>query len=387
MKLGSELATLTAGIDRLYRATPRSDGFLNREGLIPVSLVEIRPQELRDYDEATDLLLGLEARLAAEADGELRRAYLAEMIDSLLALVTTFQEKPISFAERLRRQIRVDTQMIDDRTLDGYRREIRSRLDALGYRDGDLAGDVRRWESDAGVRPDAVIDVLARYTREARRRSNALVADIGDDWLEPVGVTAMPFSAYCDYEARKLLLNLDFPYTTFALKHLACHEAFPGHLLHLALRERGVRDGTLPLDHAQVVTSSASSALFEGIGDNGLSFLNWIETPGDELAVYLQRLRSALRCNAAWMVHMQGRTIEDVAPLIATAGFQDPATSKSRLSFLKHDLRTPFVYAYWCGEEAVAKTWRSIAVEDRTEFMSSLYGNMHTLSTLAAAYP
>ncbi|MDF2798759.1 MAG: hypothetical protein K0R85_1503, partial [Devosia sp.] len=28
MKLGKELAELTAGIDQLYRNTPRSDGFL-----------------------------------------------------------------------------------------------------------------------------------------------------------------------------------------------------------------------------------------------------------------------------------------------------------------------------------------------------------------------
>ena len=34
----------------------------------------------------------------------------------------------------------------------------------------------------------------------------------------------------------------------------------------------------MPLDGAQVVTSSASSALFEGIADNGLYFLDWVET-------------------------------------------------------------------------------------------------------------
>ena len=101
MKLGKDLAELTAGIDKLYRSTPRSDGFLDREGLIPVAVASVEPRFLRDYVEATDALRGLAGRLESEAESALRRDYLAEMIDSLLALVTTFQDREISFADRL----------------------------------------------------------------------------------------------------------------------------------------------------------------------------------------------------------------------------------------------------------------------------------------------
>jgi hypothetical protein len=40
MKIGKELAELTAGIDALYRSMQSSDGFLNKEGLIPVAMAE-----------------------------------------------------------------------------------------------------------------------------------------------------------------------------------------------------------------------------------------------------------------------------------------------------------------------------------------------------------
>ena len=43
MTIGTELAELTAGIDALYRRTPRSDGFLDKEGLIPVAMAEVTP--------------------------------------------------------------------------------------------------------------------------------------------------------------------------------------------------------------------------------------------------------------------------------------------------------------------------------------------------------
>jgi hypothetical protein len=165
---------------------------------------------------------------------------------------------------------------------------------------------------------------------------------------------------------------------------LATHEVFPGHLVHLALRERYVAEGRMPLDAAQVVTSSASSALFEGIADNGMFFLDWIEGPEDELGVALQRLRGALRCNAAWMMHSQGKTLDEILPVIAEGGFQDPVTARSRLAFLGHNLRAPFVYAYWCGDVAVHEVWKGVPKERRAEFWDYLYGNMHTPKTLAA---
>lgn len=382
MQLGKELAGITAGIDRLYRNTPRSDGFLDREGLVPVAVANVEPVTLRSYDEAVQALHDLNARLPQEAESALRQSYLGEMIDSLQALLITFQEKQISFADRVRRQLGVDTQMVSQSILDGYAVTIRERLDELGYRGSSLTEDVRRWEQDNRVVPGAVLDVLSGYGEEARRRTSALMYEMGQEWLEPVAVENVPFSAYCDYPGRQLLLNLDFPYTPYALKHLACHEAFPGHLVHLALRQRYVMEGSMPLDGAQVVTSSASSALFEGIADNGLFFLDWVDTPADELAVALQRLRSALRCNAAWMMHAQNMRLEDIAPIIAEAGFQSLETVKGRLSFLNHNLRAPFVYAYWCGEVAVHDVWKTVEHERRAEFWHYLYANMHTPTTL-----
>jgi hypothetical protein len=210
---------------------------------------------------------------------------------------------------------------------------------------------------------------------------------MNDEWLEPVRLDNVPFTAYCDFPARKMRLNLAFPFTRSDIKHLACHEAFPGHLVHLALRQRYVAEGKMPLDGAQVVTSSASSALFEGIADNGWFFLDWINTPEDVAGMTLVRLRAALRCNAAWMLHAEGRSPEEVAPIIAEAGFQDVATAAGRLGFLRHGLRAPFVYGYWCGDTSTYAVWEKVPKERRKEFWGYLYGNMHTPTTLKQFWP
>lgn len=387
MQIGTELARLTQGLDTLYRSAPRTGSFLDREGLIPVAVAEVEGTPLRDYAEAREKLVALRERLPAESESALRKAYVCEMIDSLLALIDTFEGEPISYAERLRRQIRVETQVVPEELLDGYRRTIRENLDELGYRGGSLAEDVARFEADELVPPDRVLAVMAEMTREARRRTSAFMYEMDDEWLEPVRLDDVPFTAYCDYPERKMRLNLAFPFTRPAIKHLACHEAFPGHLVHLALRQRYTAEGAMPLDGAQVVTSSASSALFEGIADNGWFFLDWINTPEDVIGMTLERLRAALRCNAAWMLHVEGMSPEDVAPIIAAAGYQDLETAKGRIGFLRHGLRAPFVYAYWCGDTAVHAVWTSVPRERRKEFWAYLYGNMHTPSTLRDFWP
>ncbi|MDR3471656.1 MAG: hypothetical protein P4M09_08205 [Devosia sp.] len=387
MQLGLELARLTAGLDKLYRDVPRTGSFLDREGLIPVAVAQVEPYALKDYGEARDRLEAFQGRIPDAAESPLRQAYLLEMVDSLLALLDTFEGRQISYAERLRRQMRVDTQTVGAEVLDGYRQTIRENLDELGYRGGSLGEDVARFEKDTIIPADRVLDSMAEYTREARRRTSEMMYLLNDEWIEPVRLDDVPFTAYCDFPERKMRLNLAFPFTRSSIKHLACHEAFPGHLVHLALRQRYVAEGKMPLDGAQVVTSSASSALFEGIADNGWFFLDWINTPEDVVGMTLERLRAALRCNAAWMLHGEGRTAEEVAALIAEAGYQDVATAASRIAFLRHGLRAPFVYAYWCGDTSTHAVWEKVPKERRKEFWAYLYGNMHTPSTLRDFWP
>lgn len=76
MQLGLELARLTAGLDRLYRDVPRTQSFLDREGLIPVTMAQVEPYALQSYSEARDQLEALQAGIPGEAESALRRAYL-----------------------------------------------------------------------------------------------------------------------------------------------------------------------------------------------------------------------------------------------------------------------------------------------------------------------
>ena len=73
----------------------------------------------------------------------------------------------------------------------------------------------------------------------------------------------------------------------------------------------------------------------------------------------LNRLRSAARVQRGpddppgWRRRWTGRAY------LAETCFTTPAWVESRLAFLTHKLRAPFIFAYWCGDVAVDRVWQT----------------------------
>ncbi len=381
-----QLTQATLGMDQLYRAQKGGSGVLDREGLVPVILTDLLPTKFADWDEADAHLLDL-ANQVTRVNDAMRRDYLVEMIESLHGLVATSRGDAQTYLERVEQCLRVSAKPVSLEAMDHYRGEIDRLLRKLGYTQGTLDGRVTRWESDNQVPRDQVENVLRGLLIEARRRTEEKMFALPDIPFEPVGVSGVPFSAYCDYLGRQLRVNVDMRYTRSALKHLACHEGYPGHLVHLAVREERTKSGAMPIDAALVVTNSASSAIFEGIGENGIYFLDWIESPEDELAMTLNRLRSSARMNAALMIHHESKPLEQVKAYLQETCFATPAWVESRIAFLTHSLRAPFIFAYWCGDMGVDHVWQRVKPNHRQAFFQHLYYHMHTTMTLAKYWP
>ena len=61
-----------------------------------------------------------------------------------------------------------------------------------------------------------------------------------------------------------------------------------------------------PLDALLITTDAITGCVQEGIGDQGIHLIDFIEDADDEIHVELRRVRSAAQTSAAWMLMVEG---------------------------------------------------------------------------------
>jgi len=294
---GEDMARALLGVDALYRAlAPQGE---QDDGLVVVNMApDHQPERFATYAGARARLAELARRAEALPEPD-RRVYYGQLCDSTLALVE-WREHGLSFTDQLSRFLHVPARPVSDEELDALRGEMRALLTSMGY-DGDLAAQCAAWEGRTRVPRDEVAGVLDELLVEAWDRAAArmdLPAPRADG-MRVSTVSGVAFNARCDYLRRTVELNIDPVLTHPALKHLAVHECYPGHYVQFKLRETWYKDGTAPADGLLSVVNSASSCTFEGIADNGLRVLDWLDGDDDRFAALMSRYRSGIGTGAA----------------------------------------------------------------------------------------
>jgi len=287
----------------------------------------------------------------------------------------------MSFIEQVSRFIRVSARPVPVETLEGYRQALAQMLAAEGYR-GDLIRMVRAWEEKLHIPEERLEEVFMTLQAEGRRRSLERFDLPDDPGMTLVGKHGVSYNAYCDYVNRKMYLNLDGAYTVPSMKHLVAHEIYPGHYVHMILRETLAARGEAAEDVNLVVTDTASSATFEGIAEQGADFLDWMDGVDDQIGMTLTRLRSAVACNASWKLHVDGEVPDQVATYLKETGISNDGWVIARMRFLAYPLRAPFIFAYWYGDHAVAAVWRRVPAARQAEFFHFLYTRLHSPRSL-----
>jgi hypothetical protein len=375
-----ELTTALLGVDALYRAENGQDA----EGLVVLNMSTTHwPEDFGGYTAAHERFAELERR-AAELPEPDRRIYYAQTCRSTLAFMR-WRAGQLSFTEQIGEFLHVPPAPAGDAELDVLRAEMHALLSHMGY-SGDLATQCAAWEASCCVPPDEVPGRLAALFDKAWERTAERIELPApkSDGMRVATVSGVPFNARCNYLARLVELNVDPTLTRPGLKHLAVHEGYPGHYVQFKLRETWYRRGEAPADGLLSVVNSASSCTFEGIADNGLRMLDWIEGDDDRLSALLTRYRAGIGTAAAWRLHALDWPAARVADwlrdnaLIGGEGWVD-----NRMRFIMAPQRCALIWSYWWGEAAVAPVWERVAPAQRPAFLRFLYGRMHSPQSVA----
>lgn len=381
--VGAALTALTVGMDRLERRLNAGAGPLDSEGLVPIYLGDdlVTPAELASWQEAEAKLATLKSDVEAYPEGP-RRTFLTSMLTSLQTAAALFQGRTLSYGDKLTQLVGVPDRPVEDTVTDALRQGLDEHLSKTGFTRGTLKERVHRWEDERALPSDKLPGVFREMMAEAKRRTDAMVFDTADYDMVLEPVRGVPYTARCNFAEAKMDLNLDQSFGRAALKHLVCHEVYPGHATQLLYTLKCAQDGTSPADVLLCTTNGATGAVQEGIGDQGVFLVDWIEDDDDLIQSNLRRLRSASQTSAAWHLMAGDWDEEKTRQYLIDDAFGQAAWVEGRLRFAQHPFRGPFIASYWFGDEAVREVRERAGTAQREAFVTFLYEHMNTPESL-----
>ena len=382
-EIGRDLTAVTMGIDAFERSQPADKSLLGGEGLVPIFLGDgmVQARSYADRDAIKADIVALEEATAKLAAGP-RKTFLEGMVKSLRVAVKMLSGASPSFEEKVTDLVgapagREDADMIED---------ARSKVDALlrksGFVNGSLGERVQAWEAARAVPTEQIEPVFRELMAEAKARTDKLIFDTGDYDMALNPVRGMFYTARCVFNEGKMDLNYDLSFTRAALKHLVCHEVYPGHSTQLLSTKWAVDNGKAPVDALLITTDAITGCVQEGIGDQGAHLIDFIEDDDDEIHVELRRVRSAAQTSAAWMLMVEGIERETVANYLRETAMGQEAWVQGRLRMAAHPFRGPFISSYWAGNEAVRRVRERVSKEQWPDFLEALYFHANSPASL-----
>ncbi|WP_375449642.1 hypothetical protein [uncultured Devosia sp.] len=381
--IGRDLTAVTMGIDAFERSRPAEGSLLGGEGLVPIYLgkdiVEARSYGDRDAIKAD--IVALETATAELPAGP-RKVFLEGMLKSIRVALKMLSGASPSFEEKVTDLVgapagREDAALIED---------ARARVDALlrksGFVTGSLGERVQAWEAARAVPTERIEPVFRELMADAKARTDRLIFDTGDYDMVLNPVRGMFYTARCSFDQGKMDLNFDLSFTRAALKHLVCHEVYPGHSTQLLSTRKAVDDGRAPADALLITTDAITGCVQEGIGDQGAHLIDFIEDNDDEIHLELRRVRSAAQTSAAWMLMVEGMPREEVANYLRDTAMGQEAWVQGRLRMAAHPFRGPFISSYWAGNESVRRVRERVSKEQWPVFLDALYSNANSPQSL-----
>ena len=378
LAFGEKLAAATLGIDALYRKELGSED--NMDGLVVINMGQTKPAAYENYEEARAAL----HELAAESFGlpeEDRRLYYLQACMSLDSFCVWRQGNLEALTDQVGMFLHVDPAPASEAELDGWCKEAHAMLTSMGYA-GDLKQQAEEWQRRNQVPAENVQQYMDDLMKVAREKCGNIL-ELPVDYYHCEVERGGPFSARSDFDHRRVVVNIDPIYTKQALKHLVCHEAYPGHFVQFTLRKVLYERGIAAADGLLSVVNHSSSSTFEGIADMGMDFLGWIEDDDDRVFALLSTIKSASGTTVSYQKHVLGWSDEQIRTWLTKYSLiGGEGAVNSRMRFISNPASSALIWSYWRGDQGVESVWKRVAKEDRSRYFDYIYSRLHTVQSM-----
>ncbi len=385
---GRRLTKLTLGIDALGAETARRDGNDDYEHLVPIYLGGelVGPRTFTSWTEVEEALVAFERDLEGYDDGGgARIRFLREMVRSLRASAKFYSGTALGFEENVRELVGVPARPVPAEEIDAVAARLDRLLARRGFRSGALAARVEAWQRDRYLAPEALPAAYAELVTAAKARTDAMIWPTGDYTMRLNAVRDVPYAGRCSFVRGEMDINLDVLVTRSSLKHLVCHEIFPGHATQLLSTHAVAESGEAPLDVLLCTANAVTGAVQEGIGDQGIDLIDWVEDDDDAAQIELRRLQTATGTNAAYNLNCAGWTRDEAIGYLRDVGFGQTSWATVRTAMALHPFRGLFLASYWFGNETVRSLREAADGARKKRLTDALFREVHSISSLRLA--
>ncbi len=317
---------------------------------------------------ADDLL----QRLPTMGYAPVRAAYLTRQVRAMQAGARLLGGESMSLAEQARLFFDIRPERVPETAFEA----AHAAMDAALPGPGSLAERLAAWRQQLVVPPEHLPPLLDRIAVEVRSRTAGHIALPDGESIEIVLVRDQPWAAYNWYlggARSRIEVNTDLPAYANNLVDYMAHEGYPGHHTEHALREmrqfRGKGQGEYAIQIintpenliAEAIATCACSLIFDG--DDDLAWLAAELLPGLGMtmdvaqATQVRAASRALRAvqgNAAFLLHEDGRSPDEVAAYLERWGLYQPREARKQLEFLQSPLWRAYTFTYIYGRQLLA---------------------------------
>ena len=378
LRFGEELASITLGIDALDRRLHSYDDFA--DGLVVINMGWKQVREFESYEEARAALAELAKKsfFLPEPD---RRLYFLQACISLDSFCAYNLGKLPGLTDQVGMFLHADCAPVSEQYLKDRCQELEQLFRKAGYT-GSLMDSTAKWVEKNIVPADQVKDTMLALMSQAREKT-AKFLPLPEALYSCEVETGSCYSARSDYDNLRVIVNIDPAYTYQSLKHLVCHEAYPGHYMQFTLRKVYWEQGCGSADGLLSVCNHSSSSTFEGIADMGSRLLGWDQDEDDRIFAVLSDIKSAMGTASSYQKNVLGWSDEQIRaymlqwPMIGGEG-----AVRSRLRFVGDPSRAALIWSYWRGDQAVSGVMDRVEPKDLDRYIDYVYGRLHTPGSL-----
>jgi hypothetical protein len=367
LRLGLRLGRLVDGLVDAYYGPP--DLRLAVEA-------EPRPDPARLVTDAARLVADLDAGSGADDLGPTRRRWLRAQVVGLHTTARKLGGEPIAYADEVELCYGVRPSPVPEEDLTAAHR----RLDEVVPGSGPLAERYVAWRESHTVPGDRLEPAIRSLADDFRERTDRLFGLPEEESVQWDLVTGQPWSGFNYYLGglqSRVAINTDLPVLSTSLGHLVAHEAYPGHHTEHTRKEVGLVRRRHWIEETIFLVGTPQCLLAEGLADLGLEVIVGrrpepvleqhlrplgVRYDAEVIAVVSEAAEtlSAVRANAAWLLHQEGRPPDDVVAYLERWGLLSRPRAEKAVEFLTDETWRAYISCY---VEGVALCRRFVAGE------------------------